>query len=441
MIASLAAAVLTLSLPLHSQEFAAEMGVAHDLVLRAQAGRPWLLSHKNGILQQINDALAHLTAESKPSVGMIRAGDGTGTGFIVDASGLMITNSHVVLDQGLNGKVKVLFADGNEYAGVVVALGSMGTEKDPFSGRDLAVIRLPARAKGWPALALGDAAKLREGDMVAMMGYPMGLPFTLTQGVVSGLDHREGGIKGFPVKFVQSDASINPGNSGGPLVTMDGTVVGVNTLTFSPSGGSDGLSFSVGVDAVKGFLAEYKKRGSFSDKARSQTPRKSRGPVEQSGQASCPAPETLSQPWIEHTGPAPRSVLDAHLNSALDGSFPGLLNVNAVSWWIGASRRGRGNSEEIDLPGCFVRGSAALYVNGPEDAPTSDFVKVVSSGSEASLRAALIELRWYDAKDGRKHRWFDVALAKRLGWDVDGRGAPTDSPRPISLPDSINELL
>ena len=157
--------------------------------------------------------------------------------------------------------------------------------------------------------------------------------------------------------------------------------------------------------------------------------------------ASCPAAGTLSRPWVEHAGPAPQAAIDAHLRAELDGSFPGLLTVNAASWWIGASRRGRGNTEELDIPGCFVRGSAALYVNGPEDAPATDFVKVVDSGSEATLRAALIELRWYDAKDGRKHRWFDMVLAKRLGWDVDGRGAPTDSPRPISLPSSINELL
>lgn len=70
-----------------------------------------------------------------------------------------------------------------------------------------------------------------------------------------------------------------------------------------------------------------------------------------------------------------------------------------------------------------------------------DFVKVVGSGAEASLASSLIELRWYDARDGRKHRWFDVALAKRLHWAADGRGAPTETPRPIPYPDAINELL
>ncbi|MEK7857681.1 MAG: trypsin-like peptidase domain-containing protein [Elusimicrobiota bacterium] len=425
------AAELAVPRSLQAQELDTEMKAARDLVGDA---RPRLMSHKNGILQQINDALAHLTAESKPSVAMVRTAKGSGTGFVVDASGLMLTNAHVVLEAGLNAKVKVVFAGGSQYVGTVVALGSMGTEQDPFSGRDLAIIRLPAKSGGWPALALGDAAKLREGDMVAMMGYPLGLPFTLTQGVVSGLGRREGGIKGFPVKFVQSDAAINPGNSGGPLVSMDGLVVGVNTLSFSPNGGSDGIGFSVGADAVKGFLAEYKRRGAFSDGLRAAGIVRSQGALMKP--ASCPAQETLSRPWVEHAGPVPQAALDAHLGAKLDGAAPVLLPVNTVSWWIGASRRGRG-----DAPDCFVLGSAGLYVNGPEDAPAVDFVKVVGSGAEAGLRSSLIELRWYDEKDGRKHRWFDTALARRLGWDVDGRGAPTDMPRPIPLPAASNALL
>lgn len=155
----------------------------------------------------------------------------------------------------------------------------------------------------------------------------------------------------------------------------------------------------------------------------------------------CPTAESLSQTWIEHVGPLPQAMLDSHLRSKNDGAGPMLLPVNTVSWWIGASRSGRAEAEGLDAPGCFVLGSAALYVNGPEDSPAVDFVKVVGAGAEKSLRSSLIELRWYDAKDGRKHRWFNVALAGRLGWDVDGRGAPTDAPRPIPLPDAINELL
>lgn len=433
MIAALVAA-LALSSPLHAQEFAAEMGIAHTLVLQAHAGRPWLISHKNGILQQINDAMAHLTSESKPSVAVVRVAQGAGTGFVVDSSGLMVTCTHVVIESGLNAKVKVRFPDGNEHTGVVVAVGSTSTELDPYGGRDLAIIQLPPRSGGWPALPLGNAAKLREGDMVVLMGYPQSLPFSVSQGIVSGLDDRKGGVKGFPVKFVQSDAAMNPGNSGGPMLAMDGTVVGVNTFILSPSGGSDGLGFSIGVDAVKGFLAEFKKRGPFSD----HVPKKGHGEMSSPNLTSCPTTDSLSKPWIENAGGAPRALIDAHLRTALDGAYPGLLPVNTVSWWIGASRRGRG---EPDAPSCLVRGSVALYVIGHEKTADIDFAKIVNSGAEASLSTFLIEFRWYDEKDGRKHRWFNTALASSLGWNTDGRGAPSDTRRPISLPDAINELL
>lgn len=437
MVAALAAAALALSAPLHAQEFSAEMGIAHDLVLRAQAGRPWLVSHQHGILQQINDAMAHLTAESKPSVAVVRGAQGSGTGFLIDSSGLMITCTHVVIESGLNSKVKVRFPDGNEYTGVVVAVGSMSTEIDAYGGRDLAIIQLPPRQGGWLALPLGDLAKLREGDMVVLMGYPQSLPFSVSQGIVSGLDDRKGGVKGFPVKFVQSDAAMNPGNSGGPMLAMDGTVVGVNTFILSPGGGSDGLGFSIGVDAVKSFLAEYRKRGPFSD----QAPKKGHGKTPQPNHASCPTTESLSKPWVEHAGAAPRALLNAHLVAALDGAFPGLLPVNTVSWWIGASRRGRGDSESAPSPGCLVRGSVALYILGHEKTADVDFVEIVNSGAEAGLNTSLVEFRWYDEKDGRKHRWFNIALATKLGWTTDGRGAPSDTRRPISLPDAANELL
>ena len=156
---------------------------------------------------------------------------------------------------------------------------------------------------------------------------------------------------------------------------------------------------------------------------------------------SCPAPDALAQPWVEHAGPLPKAVLAAHLRAAPDAAVPILLPVNGVSWWIGASRRGRGTEDTLASPGCFVLGSAAFYANGTEEAPTVDFVRTVASGAEQGLRGQLVELRWYDAADGRKHRWFDLGLARRLGWDVDGRGAPTDARRPIPLPDALNELL
>ncbi|MEQ1917920.1 MAG: hypothetical protein ABL955_01865 [Elusimicrobiota bacterium] len=90
--------------------------------------------------------------------------------------------------------------------------------------------------------------------------------------------------------------------------------------------------------------------------------------------AVCPTIEELSRPWIEHTGASPQSILNAHLRSPIDGAAPSLVPVNSEFWWIGATRHGRGDTEVA--PGCMVRGSAAFYVNGLEDSPTSPPTKL-----------------------------------------------------------------
>jgi hypothetical protein len=155
--------------------------------------------------------------------------------------------------------------------------------------------------------------------------------------------------------------------------------------------------------------------------------------------AACPTYESLSQPWVEHNGSLPEEILAAHLSAGLDHVGAFLLPIDLVSWWVGSARRGRGDVSS--LSGCFARGSAAFYFNGLENEPAVDIVKVVAGDkNEKSLRDRLIELRWYDAKDGRKHRWYNLALAKRVGWTVDGRGKPSAIARPIPLPQAINEL-
>lgn len=154
--------------------------------------------------------------------------------------------------------------------------------------------------------------------------------------------------------------------------------------------------------------------------------------------AACPAEGSLSASWIEHAGSFPTEAFQEHLHADLDGSAAILLPVNTVSWWVGVSRRGRGSD---GAPACLVLGSAAFYANGPENAPAEDLEKIIRAGGEARLWPVLVELRWFDPKDGRKHRWFNETLARTLGWSTDGRGMPTDSPRPIPLPDALNELF
>ena len=184
--------------------------------------------------------------------------------------------------------------------------------------------------------------------------------------------------------------------------------------------------------------AEFSEARAIVDRARDDRPL-FKAPRARSG--ACPTDDALARPWVEHTGPLPRAAFEAHLGADSNGATTLLLPVNTVSWWVGASRRGRDDAAASASHGCFVLGSAALYANGPEDAPAVDILKAVESGNEASLGERLIELRWYDPKSGRKHRWFDEALAARLGWSTDGRGRPTETPRPIPMPDAVNELF
>jgi len=204
---------------------------------------------------------ARLTVEqiirqSKPAVVMVRMSDGSGTGFIVDPSGLLVTNAHVVAaddetmryDRAYAEKVTVMFADGRMVPALVV-----GFNPD----KDLALIQLPPNPAGWPTVALGDSARLVEGEEVVALGYPLGQPFTATRGIVSGLGSRGNGY----VQHIQTDAAINPGNSGGPLFNAQGQVVGVNTLIESIGGGSDGIGLSITSQDVRAALEQYRQSG------------------------------------------------------------------------------------------------------------------------------------------------------------------------------------
>lgn len=154
-----------------------------------------------------------------------------GSGVIVDPSGLVVTNNHVI--EGMT-EVKVALADRREFAAEIVL-------RDPRT--DLAVLRLAEKGP-FPALAFGDSEGLEVGDFVIAIGNPFGVGQTVTQGIVSALARTQVGISDFQ-SFIQTDAAINPGNSGGALVNMRGEVVGINTAIFSRSGGSHGIGFAI----------------------------------------------------------------------------------------------------------------------------------------------------------------------------------------------------
>jgi putative serine protease PepD len=169
-----------------------------------------------------------------PSVVQVRAGRGTGSGFVVDDSGHVVTNQHVV--EGAS-QVSLLLADGRRVGARVV-----GDEDE-----DIAVLRVDGDPPS--AARLGTSRSLQIGQPVIAVGSPLGLAGTVTAGIISATS-RSSRLGGESRPMVQTDASINPGNSGGPLVDLQGRVVGVNTAiaTTSASGGNIGIGFAVPID-------------------------------------------------------------------------------------------------------------------------------------------------------------------------------------------------
>lgn len=164
---------------------------------------------------------------------------GTGSGFIWDNNGHVVTNFHVI--QGANAAM-VRLADGRDYKAALVGVSP---------AHDIAVLRIGVEFKRPPAVPLGTSADLRVGQKVFAIGNPFGLDWTLTAGIISALDRTLPGESGVSIEhLIQTDAAINPGNSGGPLLDSAGRLIGINTSIYSPSGASAGIGFAVPVDTV-----------------------------------------------------------------------------------------------------------------------------------------------------------------------------------------------
>ncbi|WP_374991407.1 DegQ family serine endoprotease [Bradyrhizobium sp. LHD-71] len=171
-----------------------------------------------------------------------------GSGVIVDPSGLVVTNNHVI--EGAD-QVKVSLADKREFEAEIVL-------KD--SRTDLAVLRLKAAREQFPALELSNSDELLVGDVVLAIGNPFGVGQTVTHGIVSALARTQVGITDYQF-FIQTDAAINPGNSGGALVDLSGKLIGINTAIFSRSGGSQGIGFAIPTNMVRVVVASAKSGG------------------------------------------------------------------------------------------------------------------------------------------------------------------------------------
>jgi Do/DeqQ family serine protease len=171
-----------------------------------------------------------------------------GSGVIVDASGLVVTNNHVI--EGAD-QIKVSLADKREFEAEVVL-------KDSRS--DLAVLRIKDGKDQFPAIEFSDSDALQVGDLVLAIGNPFSVGQTVTHGIVSAVARTQVGITDYQF-FIQTDAAINPGNSGGALVDLGGKLVGINTAIFSRSGGSQGIGFAIPANMVRVVVASAKGGG------------------------------------------------------------------------------------------------------------------------------------------------------------------------------------
>jgi S1-C subfamily serine protease len=186
------------------------------------------------------------------SMNVMQVPRGTGTGFVWDERGHIVTNFHVI--QGGNA-ARVTLADQSTHAARLVGA---------FPDRDLAVLRIDAPPAKLPPIALGTSRDLLVGQRVYAIGNPFGLDQTLTLGIVSALNREIESFNGRSIRgVVQTDAAINPGNSGGPLLDSAGRLVGVNTQIASPSGASAGIGFAIPVDEVNRIVPRLIRDGRF----------------------------------------------------------------------------------------------------------------------------------------------------------------------------------
>ncbi len=173
---------------------------------------------------------------------------GIGTGMLIDQSGNILTNSHVVESAT---KILVLLADGRQFAAKLI-----GT--DPKT--DLAVIKISGK-EPFPSLRFGDSDKVEVGEWVVAIGHPRGLDQTVTTGIISAKNRRGIADPSSYQDFLQTDAAINPGNSGGPLLNLSGQVIGVNSAIASASGGFEGIGFAIPSNMARHIMKALMERG------------------------------------------------------------------------------------------------------------------------------------------------------------------------------------
>ncbi|MFN9970688.1 MAG: S1C family serine protease, partial [Phycisphaerae bacterium] len=221
----------------------------------------------NRVAKTVEPAVVHITAIRRepemisdgwfvrPSNKLVERAVGFGSGVIVDSTGIILTNNHVVEPAET---IKVKLNDGREYTASLAG-------RDPLT--DLAVIRLKDVESGekLPTVPFGDSDALEVGDWVVAIGSPFGFTNTVTSGIVSAKSRAgvrlPGANEDMIQDFIQTDAAITPGNSGGPLLDLDGKLVGINSAIATRAGGSEGIGFAIPVHIARGVMDSILKSG------------------------------------------------------------------------------------------------------------------------------------------------------------------------------------
>jgi S1-C subfamily serine protease len=262
-----------------------------------------------------NLLLTQLYNRTKNSVVLISVskltGTGTGSGFVYDNDGKIITNNHVVENAN---RIEVYFLNGR-----VVEATLVGT--DPYS--DLAVIEVDVPREELAPLNLGNSSDLLVGEYVVAIGNPFGLANTMTLGIVSALGRQSSAPGNYViVDVIQTDAAINPGNSGGPLLNLRGEVVGMNTWILSETGQFSGVGFAVPSDTIKREVGSLIETGSYQ------------------------------HPWIGITGRQITPALADAMN--MDRNTRGTLVVSVVTDGPAAAAGLRGGNRQVTVDGVLI---------------------------------------------------------------------------------------
>ncbi len=206
------------------------------------------------VYESANEAVVNITTETVSAnwfLEPVPVEGGSGSGSIIDESGLVLTNAHVISEAS---KIFVSLYDGSQYEAKVV-----GSDSE----NDLAVLKFdPPRTVKLTTIKFGDSSNLKVGQRVLAIGNPFGLERTLTDGIISALGRPIQNDKNIIIKnMIQTDTAINPGNSGGPLLDTQGKMLGINTMIYSTSGSSAGIGFAVPVNTAKRVTADILKYG------------------------------------------------------------------------------------------------------------------------------------------------------------------------------------